>query len=69
MIKIRGLIIPDEDKKYVSELSKVNPFTYKNIDFRDRIPLKSVIIYSRSKTSVANERKKVPFTCPDKMGT
>ena len=39
MIKIRGLIIPDEDKKYVSELSKVNPFTYKNIDFRDRIPL------------------------------
>ena len=40
MIKIRGLIIPDEDKKYVSELSKVNPFTYRNIDFRDRIPLK-----------------------------
>ena len=39
MIKIRGLIIPDEDKKYVSELSKVNPFTYRNIDFRDRIPL------------------------------
>ena len=39
MMKIRGLIIPDEDKKYVSELSKVNPFTYKNIDFRDRIPL------------------------------
>ena len=39
MIKIRGLIIPDEDKKYVSELSKVNPFTYENLDFRDRIPL------------------------------
>ena len=28
IIKIRGLIIPDEDKKYVSDLSKVNPFTY-----------------------------------------
>ena len=39
MIKIGGLIIPDEDKKYVSELSRTNPFTYKNIDFRDRIPL------------------------------
>ena len=31
--------------------------------------LKSVIIYLRSKASVANERKKVLFTCPDKMGT
>ena len=40
MIKIRGLVIPDEDKKYVSELSKANPFIYENIDFRDRIPLK-----------------------------
>ena len=39
MIKIRGLIIPDEDKINVSELIKVNLFTYRNIDFRDRIPL------------------------------
>ena len=44
MIKIRGLIIPDEDKKYVSELSKVNPFTYKNIHFRDRIPLSKRLV-------------------------
>ena len=43
MIKIRGLIIPDEDKKYVSELSKTNPFIYENIDFRDRIPLKYIV--------------------------
>ena len=42
MIKIRGLIIPDADKKYVSELSRTHPFTYKNIDFRDRIPLRSL---------------------------
>ena len=44
MIKIRGLVIPDEDKKYVSELSKANPFIYENIDFRDRIPLKIAIL-------------------------
>ena len=43
MIKIRGLVIPDEDKKYVSELSKANPFIYENIDFRDRIPLSSIL--------------------------
>ena len=42
MIKIRGLVIPDEDKKYVSELSKANPFIYENIDFRDRIPLSCI---------------------------
>ena len=36
---IRGLIIPDEDKNYVAELSKTSPFIYENIDFRDRIPL------------------------------
>ena len=44
MKKIRGLIIPDEDKKYVSELSKVNPFTYENLDFLDRIPLKKHLL-------------------------
>ena len=50
MIKIRGLIIPDDDKKYVSELSKVNPFTYKNIDFHDRIPLKLLeLVYNPTK--------------------
>ena len=46
--KIRGLIIPDEDKKYVSEHIKVNLFTYKNIDFRDRIPLKDTALIQSS---------------------
>ena len=39
MIRIRGLIIPDEDKNYVAELSKTSSFIYENIDFRDGIPL------------------------------
>ena len=56
MIKIRGLITSDEDKKYVSELSKVNPFTYKNIDFRDRIPLKETKnLNGRTCTKIVNK--------------
>ena len=54
MIKIRGLVIPDEDKKYVSELSKANPFIYENIDFRDRIPLRE-ISYSNRETAKNEE--------------
>ena len=49
MIKIRGLIIPDEDKKYVCEFIIVCPFTYRNIDFRDRIPLRVKLIYNPRK--------------------
>ena len=54
MIKIRGLVIPDEDKKYVSELSKTNPFIYENIDFRDRIPLKQLNLVYYLKLNLAN---------------
>ena len=54
MIKIRGLNIPDEDKKNISELRRTNPFTYKNIDFCDRNPLKALECYKLFKNFAAS---------------